>query len=269
VRPVGTTACANLMLRLACLALALLTLLGCVNQPTEHRVRANAYFRGGQYAQALEECDLGLATKPDDVGTLILRGKSLFELNRLPEAKASYERAVALGEGKGKTYVGDAYMGLAILASRRQNWPEARAEFEKLLETDPNDVGTRTNLARVCLELGDLPAAEDHAQAAVALRGDDEAALFTLGRVLLAEGKLDLAASTFARIASANPRASSAPYGLAGVAAKKGDRDAALDELGQAVALKVPNPAEIAQDPAFASLKADPDFLRLVAQATK
>jgi tetratricopeptide (TPR) repeat protein len=256
-------------LRLAFTALALVALLGCVNQPTEHRVRANAYFRGGQYAEALKECDLGLAGKPDDVGTLILRAKSLFELNRLTEAKADYERAIALGEGKGKTYVGDAYLGLAVLASRQRSWKEARADFERLLETDPNDVGTRTNLARVCLELGDLPAAEEHAQAAVALRGDDEAALFTLGRVLLAEGKLDLARSTFARIATVNPRASSAPYGVAMVAAKQGDRTAALAKLSEAVALKVPNPREIAEDPAFASLKTDPEFLRLVEQAEK
>ena len=62
----------------ALLALALMA--GCVNQPTEHRVKANAYFRGGQYAEALKECDLGLSGKPDDVGTLILRAKSLFEL---------------------------------------------------------------------------------------------------------------------------------------------------------------------------------------------
>jgi len=244
-------------------------LLGCVNQPTEHRVKANAYFRGGQYAEALKECDLGLASKPDDVGTLILRAKSLFELDRHAEAKADYQRAVELGEGKGKTYMGDAYLGLAILASRDKDWKEARQEFEKLLGTDPDDVGTRTNLARVCLELGDLPKAEEHAQVAVSLRGTDEAALFTLGRVLLAENKLDPAAATFARIAAVNPRAPSAPYGLSMVAAKRGDRDAALAKLSEAIQLKVPNPGEIAEDPAFASFKDDPDFLRLVAQATK
>jgi tetratricopeptide (TPR) repeat protein len=246
-----------------------LALVGCVNQSTERRVRANAYFRGGQYAEALKECDLGLAGKPDDVGTLILRAKSLFELVRLREAKADYERALALGEGRKGTYVGDAYLGLAVIASREEDWKEARGEFEKLLQTDPDDVGTRTNLARVCLELGDLAEAEEHAQVAVALPGRDEAALFTLGRVLLAEGKLDLAKSTFARISAVNPRASSAPYGMAMVAAKKGDRDTALERLGQAVALKVPNPREIPLDPAFASLTSDPEFVRLVAQAQK
>jgi tetratricopeptide (TPR) repeat protein len=255
--------------RIACVALCLATMLACVNGPTEHRVKANAYFRAGQYAEALKECDLGLATKSDDVGTLILRAKSLFELDRLGESRVDYERAVALGEGKERTYMGDAYLGLAILASREKNWNEARSEFEKLLATDPNDVGTRTNLARVCLELGDLAKAEEHAEVAVRLRPQDEAALFTLGRVLLAEGKLDAAASTFARIASANPRAPSAPYGLAMVSAKRGDREVALAKLREAVALKVPNPGEIADDPAFAAMKDDLEFVRLVVDATK
>jgi Flp pilus assembly protein TadD len=244
-------------------------LLGCVNNTTEHRVRANAFFRAGQYGEALKECDLGLTGKPDDVGTLILRAKSLFELDRLAESKTDYTRAVALGEGKGKTYVGDAYLGLAILASRDKDWKEARVQFEKLLSTDSDDVGTRTNLARVCLELGDLAKAEEHAKVAVALRGQDEAVLFVLGRVLLAEGKLDDAGAAFSKLSAANPKAPSGPYGLAMVAARRGDRAVALERLGDAIARKVPNPTEIADDPAFASLKDDPEFVRVVALAAR
>jgi tetratricopeptide (TPR) repeat protein len=255
--------------RIQLLVVLVALLVGCLNNTTEHRVRANAFFRGGNYAEALKECDIGLAGKPDDVGTLILRAKALFELDRLEESKADYTRAVALGEGKGKTYMGDAYLGLAILASRDKDWKEARAQFERLLSTDPDDVGTRTNLARVCLELGDLPKAEEHAQFAVALRGQDEAALFVLGRVLLAEGKLDDAAGAFSRIAAVKPKAPSGPYGLAMVAARKGDRGEALEKLGDAITLKVPNPREIADDPAFASLKNDPEFVRVVALAAK
>jgi tetratricopeptide (TPR) repeat protein len=249
--------------------LSVVLALGCVNRATEHRVRANAFFRDGQYAEALKECDIGLSARPDDVATLILRAKSLFELDRYAESKADYQRAVSLGEGRDRTYVGDAYMGLAILASREHDWKEARLEFEHLLDLDPHDVGTRTNLARVCMEQGDLARAEEHAQAAVAIRGQDEAALFMLGRVLFAEGKLDDANAAFGRIALGNAKAPSAPYGLAMVLAKKGDRVGALAKLSEAVALKVPNPQEIAEDPAFATLKDDPEFSKLVALAVK
>jgi len=248
---------------------AVTLLLACVDGATEHRVRANAFFRGGQYAEALKECDLGLVSKPNDVGTRVLRAKSLFELDRFAEAKADYARAVSLGEAKRGTYVGDAYLGLAILASRAKDWPEARLEFDKLLVLDPTDVGTHTNLARVCLEQGDLAAAEEHAKAAVSLRDQDEAALFMLGKVMLAEGKLDEGAATFARIAAVNPKASSAPYGMAMVLARRGDKTRALAKLREATDLKVPNPQEIADDPAFASMKDDPAFSRIVTLAAK
>jgi len=240
-----------------------------VDHATEHRVRANAFFRAGDYPAALKECDEGLAQHPDDVGTLILRAKALFELGRADDSQRDFERAVALGQGKRGTYLGDAYLGLAIIASRRKDWSTAKVEFEKLLELDPSDVGTHTNLARVDLELGDLPGAEAHASFAANVRPQDEAVLFVLGKVDLAAGKLDDAAAAFAKIAEANPHASSAPYGLAMVAAKRGDKALCLAKLREAVALKVPNPGEIGDDPAFASLKDDPDFSSLVGDARR
>jgi tetratricopeptide (TPR) repeat protein len=246
-----------------------LVLVACVDHATEHRVRANAFFRGADYASALEECDEGLKAKPDDVGTLILRGKSLFELNRVDDAKRDFDRAVELGEGRRKSFMGDAYLGLAIIASRQKEWEEARTQFEKLLSLDPQDVGTHTNLARVYLELGDLPKAEEHADFAVRARPRDEAALFVLGQVRLSSGKLDDAKAAYDKIVENNPKAPSGPYGLATVAARQGDKATALAKLREAVALKVPNPADIPLDPAFASIKLDPEFVEIVAGAAK
>ena len=90
-----------------------------------------------------------------------------------------------------------------------------------------------------------------------------------LGKVMLAEGKLDEATTAFARIAAGNPKASSAPYGMAMVLARRGDKAGALTKLSEATDLKVPNPQEIADDPAFASLKGDPAFSRIVTLAAK
>jgi tetratricopeptide (TPR) repeat protein len=246
-----------------------LALAACVDRATEHRVRANAFFRGGDFPAALRECDEGLAAKADDAATLILRGKTLFELDRLGDAKRDFDRSIELGAGRKKTYVGDAHLGLAIIASREKDWPSARDEFEKLLALDPADVGTHANLARVYLELGDVARAEQNADFAASERPQDEANLFVLGKVRLAAGKLEEAAAAFAKIREMNPRAASAPYGLAMVAAKRGDRAEALHELRDAVALKVPNASEIVADPAFVALKDDAEFLQIVSGAAK
>jgi tetratricopeptide (TPR) repeat protein len=255
------------MPRLA-LALALAaSVAACVDGATEHRVRANAFFRGGDFAAAQKECDLGLSAKPDDVATLILRGKTLFELGRSDDAKRDFDRAIELGAGRGKTYVGDAYMGLAIIASRAKDWPRAKENFESLLALDPTDMGTHVNLARVDLELGDVAKAKEHAEMAAAARPQDEATNFMLGKVDLAAGDPAGAKAAFDRIREGNPRAPSGPYGLAMVAAQAGDREGALRLLREAVALKVPNPQEIVRDPAFRTLTADPEFLKIAGQA--
>src|SRR5277367_5999225 len=87
------------------LAVLLLLLLGaCVDRAAEHRVRANAFLRGGDAVAALKECDDGLGQKKGNVPLLILRGKALFELDRLDEARDAYQAALdADRNGEGRT----------------------------------------------------------------------------------------------------------------------------------------------------------------------
>ncbi len=170
---------------------------GCVESSTEHRIRANALFKGGDYAAALAECDQGLAKKPDDASLLVLKGKTAFELGRLDDARAAYQHAVDVGKDKRGVFLGDAYLGLAIVATRTSDWASARARFLDLLELNPRDATSHANLAKIELELGSTAEAISHAEQAARIRGDDEQVLFTLGSVYLAAGRLDEAMKTF------------------------------------------------------------------------
>jgi tetratricopeptide (TPR) repeat protein len=242
-------------------------LFGCVDAPTEHRLRANAFLRGGDAASAVKECDLGLERKKDDVALLILRGKALFELDRMDDAKASYAHAVSAGKDLGDAALTEAHLGLAMIAFRQKDFPEARKRFEALTQVNPKDATSQLNVARVCLELRDMECAVSHAEAAGRLRGNDESVLYTLGSVYLAAGKPKEAELTFEHICETVPGASSCPYGIAMVAAKSGDKARALAKLKEAVSRKVPNPHQIATEPSFASIKDDPEFAAIVAQA--
>src|SRR6185437_17120807 len=105
----------------ALLAGALLMLGACVDRAAEHRVRANAFLRGGDAASALKECDLGLADKHGNVPLLILRGKALFELDRLDDARVAYQAALD-GSHKGEERAFDEeHLGLAMIASRQKD----------------------------------------------------------------------------------------------------------------------------------------------------
>jgi tetratricopeptide (TPR) repeat protein len=260
--------------RPAPLAIAVLLgflLAGCVDRATEHRVRANAFLRGGDAASAVRECDLGLERTQDDSGLLVLRGKALFELDRLDEARGSYERALSAGKAKNQPdeAFAEAYLGLGIIASRQKSWQAAREQFESLVRINDKDATSHLNVARTCLELKDVACALSHGETAGKLRGNDEGVLYTLGSIYLAAGKTNEAELTFQHICEVLPNAASCPYGVALVAARTGDKPRALERLRQAVERKIPNPGQMALEPGFASLKDDPEFLELVAKANK
>jgi tetratricopeptide (TPR) repeat protein len=231
------------------------------------RVRANAFLRGGDPAAALKECEDGLSRKKANVPLLILRGKALFELDRLDEAKVAYQNAIDAAPGEDARALAEAYLGLAMVASRQKDWPAARRGFEVLVGINEKDGSSHLNVAKACLELKDLDCAIHHGEEAGRLRGNEEPVLFTLGTIYLAAGKPHEAELTFQHICEAVPGAASCPYGLALVAAGGGDTKKALQELDDAVRRKLPNPDQIAADPGFSSIKGDAEFQQIVARA--
>lgn len=238
-----------------------------MDQAAEHRTRANAFLRGGDAAAALKECDAGLTVKQDNLPLLILRGKALFELDRLDEAKVAYERAVTVGKTEEQRSLSEAFLGLAMVASRQRDWVQARKQFETLVAVNPKDAFSHLNVARACLELKDLPCAIAHGEEAGKLRGNEEPVLYTLGTIYLAADKAKEAELTFQHICEVIPGAASCPYGLALVAVKAGDKVRAMRELEEAVRRKVPNPDKLSLEPGFASIKDDPAFVALAEKA--
>src|SRR5262245_56544065 len=208
---------------------------GCIDSAAEHRVRANAFLRGGDAAAALKECDEGLAARKDNVPLLILRGKALFELDRMDEARGAYDAAIAAGKREEARSLAEAYLGLAMIGSRQKDWPAARRNFEALVRINDKDATSHLNVARACLELRDMECAVSHAEAAGKLRGDEEPVLFTLGTIYLAAGKPKEAELTFQHICQVVPGAASCPYGEALVAARAGDKQRALERLRVAI----------------------------------
>lgn len=247
---------------------------GCLDKSSEHRIRANAFLRGGDAASAVTECDLGLAIKKEDPALLILKGKALFELSKLDEAKAAYELALASARGEDPRGLIEAHVGLAMTGSRQGDWKLARDHFEKVVEAHKGDrkgapASAHLNVARACVSLKDMECAVSHAELAGRMAGNDEATLFTLGSVYLSAGKPAEAEKTFQHICDVVPAASSCPYGVAMVAATTGDKARALAKLKEAIDRKIPEPDRIPNEASFASIKDEPEFLALVAAAKK
>ncbi|MEQ9319305.1 MAG: tetratricopeptide repeat protein [Polyangiaceae bacterium] len=255
-------------LRLAIATAALASTLaigGCIDKPTEHRVRANAYLRAGEADKALEEIEAGLKIDAKDAALLIMKGKALFELSRYDESKLAYQSAIDSGVEKGS--VGEAHLGLAMIAMRKDDYTGAREHFATLVELNGKDADARINLARVCLQLKDMDCAVKHGEEAGHLRGSSEDVLFTLGRIYVTAKKYDEAEKTFSHICKIMPRTSSYPYGMALVTAQHGNKDKALAKLEEAIGKKLPAPDKLADDPLLAPLKGDEKFEKLARKA--
>ena len=192
--------------------LAPLALSGCLDKSSEHRIRANAFLRGGDAQSAVNECDLGLAIKKNDPALLILKGKALFDCPSLDEAKASYERALEVGDGQDPRGLIEAHVGLAMIGSRKGDWKEARMHFEEVVKADQGkSAASHLNVARACISLHDMECALSHAETAGHLAGNDEATLFTLGTVYLSADKPADAEKTFQHICDVVPAAATVP----------------------------------------------------------
>lgn len=247
-----------------------LTQVGCLDKSSEHRIRANAFMRGGDPQGAVTECDLGLALKKDDPALLILKAKALFELEHLDESKVAYARVLEVAEHKDTRGLIESHVGLGMIASRQGDWKEARTQFEAIVKLDGTSASAQLNLARACLSLKDVECAVTHAKTADELSGGkDEATLYTLGTVYLQADKPADAERVFQHICDMVPGAATCPYGLAMVAAKSGDKARALAKLKEAIERKVPDPARIANEAYFASIKDDPEFVAMVAKAAE
>ncbi|MFP6685658.1 MAG: tetratricopeptide repeat protein [Polyangiaceae bacterium] len=262
----------SLVVRLLCclgLSIMLATATGCVDKPTECRVRAMALFKADQHDEALKACDEGLKVAPENVALHIIQGKALFELGRIDEAGEAYESALKYGAKRPASELTEALLGLGMVALQKKNWSTAKARFVALSEANPKDGRAQLNLARICLQMKDLPCALKHGEQAGRMRGRSEDVLFTLGRIYLVAKKYEEADKTFSRICEVVKKAASCPYGRALVAAQRGDTKAALVQLKLAVDRKLPNPAELTNDPLFAPIAKEPAFIELANKAAR
>jgi tetratricopeptide (TPR) repeat protein len=87
----------------------------------------------------------------------------------------------------------------------RQEFDQAEADYQKILDRDQNNGIALANLATIELQQGKLEEAEKHIQAALALSPDDAYNLSTLGFLKFRQGKYDEALNNLSRAAQLDP----------------------------------------------------------------
>jgi len=207
------------------------------------------------------------------------RARAWARLNRLPEARQAYLRAL------GGVFRADAAVGLAELDGRRERWEEALAHYRTALAAEPEHLEARLAEVAVLTRLGRaaeawerlLPLIEAHARdaevvgaagpvlsalgrardafgllrALVEAQPEDARAWLSLGQHLVAVGRPGRAVRPLRRAWHAAPDESEAPRLLARALARRGRRKEAVQVLSQALG-RQPRVQELALDLAAA-----------------
>jgi tetratricopeptide (TPR) repeat protein len=190
------------------------------------------------------------------------QGARLVKEGKLEDATAALRRALE----QDPTYV-TARMNLAYAYELRGRTDDAIAEYEKVLAAQAGHVVARNNLG----VLYDRTGSHDRAieQFAEILRRDpaNGAATKNLATAKRNQSIVVERAQQFAaaqRDVDARPRDPRAAYQMARLHALYDDTDQALTWLGRALELGLPETQFPSTDPAFARVRVDPRFERLV-----
>jgi tetratricopeptide (TPR) repeat protein len=178
----------------------------------------------------------------------------------LAAARRCYERALSLG-----AHSRDALQNLIILHFENGTPAEAAPYLAELVERFPSHAPGHVLQGDYFLRRGDLPAAEKSYRRGLGLQPAAGGALANLGTVYLQQGRLAEAGDCFARALAAGYESAEFRVNRAALAARSGRTAEALAELRQAFALGFRSPYAIAANPAFAPLKGNPEFERLLA----
>ncbi|MEI6503010.1 MAG: tetratricopeptide repeat protein, partial [Armatimonadota bacterium] len=115
------------------------------------------YQLSGQPRKAAEQFELALKIRPDDPDSLANLGMVLAQTNRPAEARGYLEKALQVRPGDPK-----AQMMLGIIAVGEKDYDTAISRFQPLLDSDPNNVMVRYQLALAFLGQGRKAEAKAH-----------------------------------------------------------------------------------------------------------
>jgi len=149
-----------------------------------HYERLRAAYEAGEPALTIELGKLYLARDPEDFGALMWYGMALEDVARYAEARATYDRALAIAEFSARVLV---QRQLGHLHENRSEVAEAEAWYLKAIEGAPDAAQGYVYLGGLLAKNGRLEDAERVLRRGVSCtEGPVEEAWFNLGLVLRA-----------------------------------------------------------------------------------
>jgi len=210
------------------------TIAKCPDNPRAHNALGNVLADANRLDAAVDafrragECDPAYAESRNNLGVV------LHKLNRRDEASRAFAEALALNPGYAA-----AHYNLANLLDEDGRRDEARRHYLRVLELTPDEPATLVRLAELEVRSGDVFAAEKHYKAALehAPAGTANATRFSLGYLLVTQGRWSEALDVLREAVRADPTSAIAHYNLANALVQSDRLADAVDEYARAVQL--------------------------------
>jgi Flp pilus assembly protein TadD len=199
---------------------------------------------------------------PSDAIERNSRGADLLKQGKVAEAVAEFRAALEVSPG----YV-TARGNLAFAYEKLGQVDDAMAAYQKVLDAEPKNTAVRNNLAVLYSRSGRHEDAIRELETLLRNTPDDETARRNLETAKRNQGivrERDEQSTGALKAAEARPNDPRAAYDVARVYAQQGDNDKALSWLVKALDLGYDQMDFVKVDPAFASLRKDPRYGKML-----
>ena len=119
--------------------------------------------RAGEYQEAVDVCQAGLAVHPGYTSARATLGRALLQLNRLDDAKAELQAVLVAAPDNLS-----AIRGLAQVHERQGSLAEALVHYQAALRRAPNDPELEQTVARLSRDAAGMASARDKGARTVA-----------------------------------------------------------------------------------------------------
>jgi tetratricopeptide (TPR) repeat protein len=206
-----------------------------------HMERGIAAWKAGSLDDAIKEHEEAVRLQPSlaqaHANLIILYGRQGSDpaSAAAKQAEAHYRTVVALNSN-----LGEAHYNHGVLLMEQHRPDEAIDTFKRALLVNPHNAAAHANLGLLLEQRRDFAAAEQEYRLAVEDDPSSRANRFSLGRVLIALGRLDDAIAAFEKLQTQPPEDADTPryrYALAAAHLRAGHREQGLSLAREARAL--------------------------------
>jgi Flp pilus assembly protein TadD len=194
--------------------------------------RALAFYRQGNFEEAIGEWRRALELEPRDAAAISNLGAALHGAGRFDEAAREFARALEIDPDNVRAHTN---IGIALARSRR--YEEAARHFERALELRPGDPQARSAYGGMLVETGQTDRALVHLRVALELTPDSPDALNNYAGALARAGRYQESLPFFRKALELEPNSPVLHFNYGRALAAAGDLQAGIAHVEKAAQL--------------------------------